>query len=170
MESIYLKIYSEQYKKEIVQRIVKFFGFHANLSNQNCLIQETGYDAAMETLHDWLKKDSAVYLIFYDQEIAGFLRIGYRGDTVAWIEDIFVDEKYRNRGIATKAIEEAEKIIKKQPQYTSVCFDVVPKNKAALRLYHKLGYDRLSMITVRKDFNKTEDRVKENILGFELEI
>ena len=83
---------------------------------------------------------------------------------------IFVDEEFRNRGIATKSIEEAEKIIKKQPQYTAVCLEVVPKNTAALSLYYKLGYDRLSIITVRKDFNKVNDGVKEKILGFEFEI
>lgn len=56
METIYLKIYSEQYKEEMIQRIAKFFGFHLNLSNKNCLIKETSYDMAMETLNDWLKK------------------------------------------------------------------------------------------------------------------
>lgn len=179
METIYLKIYSEKYKEEMIQRIACFFGFHLNLSNKNYLIKETSYDMAMETLNDWLKNDSELYLIVNDQQTVGFIRIGYRGDNVAWIEDIFnvawiedifVDEEYRNRGIATKSIEEAEKIIKKQPQYTSVCLEVVPKNKAALSLYYKLGYDRLSIITVRKDFNKVNDGVKEKILGFEFEI
>ena len=170
MATIYLKIYSEQYKEEMIQRIAKFFGFHLNLSNKNCLIKVTSYDMATENLNDWLKNDSELNLILNDQQTVGFLRIGYRGDNVAWIEDIFVDEEYRNRGIATKSIKEAEKIIKKQPQYTSVCLEVVPKNKAALSLYYKLGYDRLSIITVRKDFNKENDGVKEKILGFEFEI
>lgn len=55
MEAIYLKIYSEKYKEEMIQRIACFFGFHLNLSNKNYLLKETSYDMAMETLNDWLK-------------------------------------------------------------------------------------------------------------------
>lgn len=166
----HLKIYSEEYKEEIVPKIAKFFGYHLYLSNKNNSIEETSYDVAMDTLNDWLKNDSDLYLIFSGQKMVGFLRIGYRGGNVAWIEDVFVDEEYRNRGIATKSIEEAEKIIKKRPQYTSVCLEVVPGNKAALSLYYKLGYNRLSLITVRKDFQQSNDGVKDNILGFEFQI
>ncbi len=97
----------------------------------------------------------------------GFLHIGYRGANVAWIEDIYVDRNYRNKGIATQSIYVAEEIIKSHAGYTSICFDVVPRNKEALRLYYKLGYDNLSIITVRKElYENNRDKV-EKLMGME---
>lgn len=44
---------------------------------------------------------------------------------------------------------------------------VVPRNQAALRLYHKLGYDCLSLLTVRKELYENKRDRKETIFGME---
>ena len=103
----------------------------------------------------------------YANNIVGFLRIGYRGGNVAWIEDVFVKEEFRNRGIATESIRQAEEIIKATPPYNAICFDVVPRNADALKLYHKLGYQTLSMITVRKNLVPKESSGTQIINGLE---
>lgn len=43
--------------------------------------------------------------------------------------------------------------------------DVVPDNLPALRLYHRLGYDRLSTVTVRKDMQPFVTERSEQIGG-----
>jgi len=45
--------------------------------------------------------------------------------------------------------------------------DVAPENSNALQLYHKLGYDRLSMIVLRKDFDNTQKEKVKNIFGLD---
>ena len=70
---------------------------------------------------------------------------------MAWIEDLYVAKPFRKQGIATEAIHLAETIVQSRSGYTAICFDVVPRNEAALRLYHRLGYDCLSLLTVRKE-------------------
>ena len=75
---------------------------------------------AEETLGDWFQEDHDFLLIDLDDIIIGFLHIGYRGSTVAWIEDIYVDSDFRNRGVATQEIHLAEEIIKKKPNYTAI--------------------------------------------------
>ena len=78
-----------------------------------------------------------------------------------------MDKNYRNKGIATRSIRVAEEIIKSHVGYTSICFDVVPRNNEALRLYHKLGYDNLSIITVRKElYENNRDKV-EKLMGLD---
>lgn len=165
-----LRKYTDEYRQETMKRIAQFFGFHIGLSKNEAI---TGIDAqtAEEDLKSWLSDDSELYLIFVEDTSVGFLRIGYRGDNVAWIEDIFVDEEYRKQGIATKSIRQAEKLVARNPRYTAVCMDVVPRNKSALRLYHQLGYDRLSMITIRKELEDTQsDAVYESILGCDFKV
>lgn len=161
---IQLKRFSKDFKEETVRRIATFFGFHSALVSGN---ENPNYKMAEETLNEWLKPEHELYLIMYEECTVGFLHIAYKGSNVAWIEDVFVDEFFRNRGIATESIRIAEEIIKSNPAYTAICFDVVPRNAAALKLYYKLGYNNLSMITVRKELYENKRDKKEKLLGFE---
>ena len=102
-----------------------------------------------------------------DELDVGFLRLKFRGDIVAWIEDIYVDEEWRGRGIASRAIHEAERIVQDTPGYEAVCIDVVPRNADALRLYHKLGYLDLSIITLRKELYAQKRDKPVHLLGME---
>lgn len=120
---------------------------------------------AKENLVNWTGKDQELYIVQEDDLPIGFLHIGYRGGNVAWIEDVFVEEAYRGKGVGTQAITEAEKIIQEKPGYTAVCMDVSPKNSAVLDLYRKLGYDTLSIVTVRKEFGENHCTDAVDFLG-----
>ncbi|MBD5145760.1 MAG: GNAT family N-acetyltransferase [Ruminococcus sp.] len=86
------------------------------------------------------------------------------------MEDVFVDEAYRGKGIGSQAINAAEEIIKHKDGYNAVCIDVVPQNTNALSVYHKLGYDTLSMITVRKEFGSNYREDIADVLGYKFKI
>lgn len=162
---IELTKYIHENKGEMLSRIAELFSIHSSFLHSS--EQLGSFFEADKTLTEWLKSGNEVYFITENGVIVGFFNIGYRGDNVAWIEDIFVDNPCRNRGIATQAISIAEEIIKANPEYNAICFDVVPRNEIALKLYHKLGYNSLSLITVRKELHENNrDRV-ENVLGLD---
>ena len=165
----YLQPYSDEYKQDMISCIAKFFGFHVGL-NTSSIIDKIDDEIAEQNLMDWTSGDNHLYMIMSEEGITGFLRIGFRGANVAWIEDIFVKEEFRNRGIATESIRQAEEIIKSKPQYNAVCFDVVPRNIPALKLYYKLGYDTLSMITVRKNLENKDAIGKQNVMGMDYKV
>lgn len=148
--------YTLDSEEETITRIVSFFGFHASLVNEKVEISENDYNEAGEILKEWQSDDSVLYVIYYDKISVGFLRISYRGPIVAWIEDIYIDKVYRGKGIATKAINIAEDIVRSNPDYVAICFDVAPRNNGAIDLYHKLGYNDISMITLRKEFKQSK--------------
>lgn len=61
------------------------------------------------------------------------------------IENVYVDKRYRKRGIGKKIILElTDWLKKKKVKYIEI--DVYFKNKPAIRLYKKLGFKPLSMI------------------------
>lgn len=159
--------YAPKFKDDTIARIAAFYHFHASLLNEKAELTEDRYAEAEETLSKWLEPAHELYVIEYGQFIVGFLHIGYRGENVAWIEDIYVDEDFRGKGIATQSIHAAEEIIKSHAGYTSICFDVVPRNHEALRLYHKLGYDNLSIITVRKELYENKRDKAETLIGLD---
>ena len=167
--NVNLKIYNDEYKEDMVLCIANFFGFHIGL-NLGMTTNDIDADQAEQNLKEWTTNDNQLYVITYEDDFAGFLRIGYRGGNVAWIEDVFVKEEFRNRGIATECIKQAEEIIKATPPYNAICFDVVPRNVAALKLYHKLGYQTLSLITVRKNLVPKESTGIQKINGLEFKV
>lgn len=74
-------------------------------------------------------------------------------------------EPHRGLGIASSAIKAAENVIKNTPGYNAVCLEVSPRNENALKLYHKLGYTDLSLITVRKEFGDSKRDKPISLLG-----
>ena len=149
--TVVLEEYHSRFREETIERIIRFFGYHCELRGKKQISDEKSHESAAKTLYDWICDGHELYVIEHNERAVGFLHIGYRGGNVAWIEDVFVDESMRRKGIATEAIKMAEELIKSKPGYDAVCLDVIPRNLDALRLYHKLGYDSLNMITVRKE-------------------
>ena len=155
--------YEASFDTIILGQIAEFFGFHQTLtaatSSESCLAASDDTDTSRLTLAEWQAPPNALFVIIEADIAVGFVRINYRGGNVAWIEDIFVDSAHRGKGIAPSAIAAAEDIVQNVPGYTAICMDVSPRNAHAIRLYHKLGYTDLSLVTLRKEFSEsTRDR------------
>lgn len=168
IDNIYLLDYNILFKETIVKMIRDFFSFHSSLIEINEELTEEGYVQANETLIEWLQNH--LKIIIFNGDNIGFVRIAQRGGTVAWLEDIYVMPKYRKRGIGTKAIELSETFVQDVLKAPALCFDVVPRNLGALKLYYKAGYNNISIITLRKEFGINKRNIKEKILGFDFNI
>ena len=159
--------YTDKYENIAVNYIISFFGFHSSLNGKT---ENPEYIQAKENIAMWTSKSHELYIIEDIDNPVGFIHIWYKGGNVAWIEDVFVDEAYRGKGIGSQAINAAEEIIRQKDGYSAVCIDVVPKNTNALNLYQRLGYDTLSMITVRKEFSDNYREDIADVLGYKFKI
>lgn len=83
-----------------------------------------------------------------DKEIVGFIigKIYFEGKKqVGHILTIDVSPKHRQKGIASKLMEEIEKIFREKGAKT--CYlEVREDNVAALKLYEKLGYKKIAKL------------------------
>jgi len=168
IDNIYLLDYNILFKDNIVEMIRDFFSFHSSLIETHNELSEEGYVQENETLTDWLQ--NYLKIITFNGENIGFVRIAQRGGTVAWLEDIYVMPKYRKRGVGTKAIQMSETFVQDVLKAPALCFDVVPRNIEALKLYYKAGYNNISIITLRKEFGINKRNIKEKFLGFDFNI
>ena len=157
---IILKPYDGTSERTMLRSIIAFFRVH------HSQIDDT---TARENLANWTKEDNELYDILGDGVSVGFIRLNWRGPAVCWIEDIFVEENLRGQGIATKAIGLVEEVLQKRG-VEGICMDVVPDNIPALQLYHRLGYDRLSIVTVRKDMQPFATERIEQIGGMDFRV
>ena len=161
---IELRKYTSKYKRATLHRMADFFGFHQQLYDG----EEKSPSPTRETrqtLRRWIGKDHSLYVIFSESIPVGFVHIGWRGSNVAWIEDIYVDRERRGQGIASHAVACAEKIIAADKRYTAVCMDVSPRNADALRLYARLGYTNISILTLRKELYENKFDREVHFLG-----
>ncbi|MBQ8228584.1 MAG: GNAT family N-acetyltransferase [Clostridia bacterium] len=164
---IQLVKYNNSYEAVIIDYIIEFFSFHLLLNEKGGMPENK---QAKENLALWTSEEHELYIISENNLPIGFLHIWYKGGNVAWIEDVFVAEKYRGKGAGGIAISQAEQIIKEKGGYTAVCIDVVPRNLAAIGLYQKLGYDILSLITVRKELGENSRTETADFLGYKFRI
>ncbi len=105
-----------------------------------------------------------------EEKYVGFLHLGSRGGEADWLEDLYVEGQYQNRGIGTRAIQLVEEIVKEYSE--SMYIEAAARNERAIRLYRRMGYDCLNTITVRKDFQPENHEVirQEHVFGQQFEV
>lgn len=139
--------FSPQARDMLVHDIAAFWQYHASLVSRD---EAALLAQAEHTLSEWPGDGYALFSILFCGKQAGFLHMQRTGPIVMQLEDIFVQPALRGQGIATAAIEQAEEICRRTPGIEAVTLQAVTWNEAALRLYHKLGYDTLPLVTLRK--------------------
>ncbi|MDD9953859.1 MAG: GNAT family N-acetyltransferase [Candidatus Woesearchaeota archaeon] len=87
------------------------------------------------------KKLEYCYTIVYKKKIVGGCGIKTYGPPHIGELGYFVDEHYWNKGIATAAVKELEKLAKKIGVKRAE-IRVVPKNKASAKVAKKCGYEK----------------------------
>lgn len=125
-----------------------------SLINNFWTIHNLEVPTAEDCLQDlllWTSLKHKLYFISYNDLQVGFIHLGSRGDQIDWLEEIFVLPEYQNLGIGTKAIQLIEEIVSKYS--ASLYIEAAARNQKAIKLYHRIGYDCLNTITVRKDFH-----------------
>jgi ribosomal protein S18 acetylase RimI-like enzyme len=93
-------------------------------------------------------KDNILLGNFWDNKIVGYLFLK-KEDKGYLIDGLYVEEDYRNQGIAKSLIEEAIKIVKEK-EVSSLSINVMYENKIALKLYKYLGFKEFK-IMLKKD-------------------
>ena len=168
---ITLTPYQPKYRQSTLKRIEAFWGFHRDWVQKTEEQQPDEQERLMmQDLENWTSNDHWLFVILQDEQDVGFVHLHRIGSIVVQLEDVFVDEAMRGQGIASQAILLAEQQAQKIPGIEAMTLQVVTRNEAALRLYHKLGYDTMSMVTLRKEFGENHRDRQAEFLGMTFQI
>jgi len=83
-------------------------------------------------------ENQEILLVYFEDNIIGFLRFGYFWDLIPFINLIFIEEDYRNQGVGTTLVERFNKTMSDyghQEVFTSSL-----SNETAQHFYRKLGF------------------------------
>lgn len=160
------KIDIEKISNENIQDVCDFFNFHRKLTNAPKEMWET-FEEAEETLKYWIN-NGEFQIILFNNKTVGFIYYKYLNKTFVRLEDIYVQENFRNKGVGRLAIELLDKTLKEQG-VLACSVNVIPRNSRAIEFYISCGFDHLNMIEIRKNYEKSFDKDEEvDILGFKL--
>lgn len=107
-------------------------------------------DGAKAELSEYI---SAKYPIFIAEEhgnYVGYVICRIEG-TILWVEQLYVSDSYRRRGIASDLFERAEDIAKEMGEETVFNY-VHPNNEAVIEFLRSKGYTVLNLIEIRKPY------------------
>ena len=160
-----ITLISDPNRPELPGFIADFFDFHAGLVGREDLKEDGG-----AILEEWRGEGHFVYLILQDTIPVGFVHLQKIGPIVVELADLYVVPALRGQGIGTAAIGLAESLARELPGIEAMTLQVMTRNIAALRLYHKLGYDTMSLVTLRKEFGENPRRQCAEFLGLSFRI
>lgn len=144
--------------------LTELMNYHRKLTNAPKEYWQTDEESE-KTLREWINEGS-IYNIFLDETPVGFFYVRLGGQNVAWLEDMFILEGYRGKGLGKFAMKKLDELMIEK-NVVAMFVDVVPRNTSAIKLYKECGFDHLNLIQLRKNYdeklNKNDDI---DILGF----
>ena len=96
-----------------------------------------------------------IFILEYDSAAAGYALTARSfsqeaGGVVVWIEEIYIREPYRSKGLGREFFNYIEK--EKDGDTVRIRLEVEEKNERAQSLYRQLGYEVLDYVQMIKDF------------------
>ena len=113
-------------------------------------------DSAKDELNSFANdKNYPIYLCVEKEQIIGYMIL--KIDGVIWVEQLFVREDYRRKGVASLLFSKAEERSKEIGEDTLFNY-VHPNNEPIIKFLKSKGYTVLNLIELRKPFKKKETK------------
>ncbi len=144
--NIDIRIMKDEDKKEVIDMMNVFYHSEAVLTDGSQEIYENDVKACLSD-----SPFAEGYVFESNGEIVGYGMLAKSfstefGKPCIWIEDIYIKENYRNKGIGNKFFEH---IFQKYPEYL-FRLEAERENKNAVKFYRKLGFEEIPYLELKK--------------------
>lgn len=160
-----IRRYEERDKQLVAEMITELSLIHADFLKRP-MDREQIYRETFDEIREYNTGKHKLFVGVEKDKIIGYVILDYRGPQVCWIDELFVVEEERNKGYGTEMVNQVKKMLLEEG-CEAVSIDVVPRNTDAIRLYQRLGFDALSILTLRQDLKKTYRDKDCEVLGFQ---
>lgn len=147
--------YSQKYFNETA---ILLADFRVQLRKFKGIDSEPDIKSANEEVKNFASDENyPFYLCLENNEVIGYMIL--KIDGVIWVEQIFVKEEYRRKGVASLLFKKAEE------ESTSINEDTLfnyvhPNNDAMISFLKSKGYTVLNLIEIRKPFKGEHNKQK----------
>ena len=124
--------------------------FRIQLKSFKGIRSQLNIEAGKEEILEFLEAGFPVYAVEDKGALVGYI-VCRIDEPCLWVEQIYVGEDCRRKGIATMLFEKAEEIAASMGEATVYNF-VHPNNEPMIRFLRSKGYTVLNMIEIRKPY------------------
>ena len=126
--------------------------FRVTLREFKGIKSEPDIDSAREELDSFMHDGMfQIYVCLDNEDVVGYINLKIDGPI--WVEQIFVREDYRRKGVGTLLYEKAESISNNLGEDTMYNY-VHPNNDKMINFLKSKGYTVLNLIEIRKPWKK----------------
>ncbi len=130
--------------------------FRVQLRKFKGLETDPDLDNAKDELNSFVNDENyPIYLCVEKEQIIGYMIL--KVDGVIWVEQLFVSEDYRRKGVASLLFSKAEERSKEIGEDTLFNY-VHPNNEPIIKFLKSKGYTVLNLIEIRKPFKNEETK------------
>lgn len=141
--------FNEKYFKETAELLSLF---RVQLRKFKGIESKPDLDSAKEELKSFANDENfPIYVCLEDEKVIGYMIL--KIDGVIWVEQIFVKEEYRRKGVASLLYKEAEARSNSIGEDTLFNY-VHPNNDNMINFLKSKGYTVLNLIEIRKPFKE----------------
>ncbi len=151
METVFRK-FEEKDRDVFFTMVKKFYAPPAVLHFPSDEVMMSSFDAALE-IPELVKG----YIFEYDGKVSGYAVVSMKFETevggmAAWIEELFVEETFRSKGIGSRFFEHLKEEL--SGRIKRIRLEVGDENDGAKQLYKRLGFEMLDyrQMVIDKDF------------------
>jgi ribosomal protein S18 acetylase RimI-like enzyme len=157
--------YNEKYYLDLATMISLF---RVTLRRFTNIESKPNIEDAKEELEEYItyKKKYKIYLCIEDDKALGYIIL--RIDGVIWVEQIYVLEKSRRKGVASLLYDFSENVSKAMGEDTLYNY-VHPNNNAIINFLKSKDYTVINLIEIRKKYNGEETLSKIKIMDNEFD-
>lgn len=144
--------------RELYYKYVDLF-YHSDVVNAP--VPQVNYEL---TFNEFMRSDDYVwcYIFEEDSKPCGFAMLSKTfsqeaGGISVTVEEIYIEEEYRNKGLGTKFFE----YMKENIPAARYRIEVEPDNEKAMRLYERMGFEVLPYVQMVIDKQNKENMKKE---------
>ncbi len=135
----------KSYTPDDRQRVLEMFG---EFYSSSAVLHPIGEQCFCATLNEADKGGSpflAIDILEQDGQTAGYALCSFgfsseAGGKTVWLEEFYVREKYRGKGIGRSYL---EYFMQRYSSFARMRLETEPSNAAAVRLYEKFGFKKL---------------------------
>ncbi|MDD5731387.1 MAG: GNAT family N-acetyltransferase [Patescibacteria group bacterium] len=147
--------YRDEHKKDLKRMIFDFQKYLIKIDTWNFLKFDKEYKekAVEELLKNVREKQGKIYLAKSDDKVIGYIA-GYivpdkeNFEIYPWkrgyVDELYLEEKYRNQRIGKKLLEKIEKYFKVK-KCDNIGLNALAANKKAIKFYDKQGFEQRSL-------------------------
>ncbi len=144
---------TEEYKEEV-------FGMMRMFYDSPALIHKSSDRVLMRDIEDCISDNPFIegYVFKEGEEVIGYSMVAMNytteyGGLCVWVEDLYLKEKYRNKGLSTEFFEFIEKNYSNAVRFK---LEVEKENERAVASYKKNGYEVSDYFQMTKEIDKDE--------------